>query len=93
MNTQFIHPALSIQNNILTLGFQVKEYNFEEKKWETKNRYLKATFEEHTKIVDVQIINENEFEGGKERLGCCFPSAYYSIQWFHESDDILSQFL
>jgi len=61
-NSKFLHPALSLEENILTLGFQVKEYNFEEKKWETKNKYLLSTYSEHTKEITTEIIDQNEFE-------------------------------
>lgn len=55
-----LHPALDIQENVLVLGFEDKEYNQHEEKSESFNRYLLAIHEEgriSPRIVTTQGVN------------------------------------
>lgn len=55
-----VHPALDFVDNILFLGFSDKGYNYEEKKWETKNMHL--IVHEINGESTLQIINETQIE-------------------------------
>jgi hypothetical protein len=59
-NYKTIHPALDFVDNILFLGFSDKGYDYEEKKWETKNTHL--VVRESNGEPSIEIINETQIE-------------------------------
>jgi hypothetical protein len=59
-NYKTVHPALDLVDGILFIGFSDKGYDFEEKKWETKNMHI--VVHESNGEPTIQIIDETQIE-------------------------------